>query len=59
MIPENFASCPLITATVRHLSVSELPEGDRFSALGTESRHLIDTVKTIVYRAETAMAQAL
>ena len=43
----------------RHVSVSELPEKDRFSALSTESRHLIDTVKMAAYRAETAMAHIL
>jgi predicted nucleic acid-binding Zn-ribbon protein len=42
-----------------HISVSELPEGDRFRALGTESRHLIDTIKMAAYRAETAMAHVL
>lgn len=43
----------------RHMSVSELPEDDRLSALSAESRHLIDTIKMIAYRAETAMAQLL
>ena len=45
--------------TARHISVSALPEDDRFRALSTESRHLIDTIKMIAYRAETAMAQLL
>ncbi len=43
----------------RHVSVSELPEKDRFSALSTEGRRLIDTVKMAAYRAETAMAHIL
>ena len=42
-----------------HMSVAELPEDDRLTALSTESRHLIDTIKMIAYRAETAMAQVL
>jgi len=42
-----------------YINVSELPEEKRFRALSTESRHLIDTVKMIAYRAETAMAHIL
>lgn len=45
--------------TACHMIVSELPEGDRFRALSADSRHLIDTVKMIAYRAETAMAHVL
>jgi hypothetical protein len=43
----------------RHISISELPVEDRFRALSTESRHLIDTVKMAAYRAETAMVHIL
>jgi len=42
-----------------HISISELPVEDRFRALSTESRHLIDTVKMAAYRAETAMVHIL
>ncbi len=44
---------------VHHARVSELPEEDRFKSLSAESRHLIDTVKMIAYRAEVAMAHVL
>ncbi len=45
--------------TARHISVGELPEEDRFRQLSTPSKHLIDTLKMIAYRAETAMANLL
>ncbi len=44
---------------VHHICVSELPEKDRFRALGAQGRHLIDTIKMAAYRAETAMAHVL
>ena len=44
-------------ATKRHITYKELPEEARFDRLSTQSKHLIDTVKMIAYRAETAMAQ--
>jgi len=46
-------------ATARHIGVDELPEEERFRRLSTPSRHLIDTIKMIAYRAETAMANSL
>ena len=45
--------------TARHISVDELPEEERFQRLSTPSKHLIDTIKMIAYRAETAMANLL
>ena len=45
--------------TPRHITVQELPEEDRFKQLSTPSKHLIDTIKMIAYRAETAMANQL
>ena len=42
--------------TSKHLTYSELPEADRFLKLATRSKHFIDTIKIIAYRAETAMA---
>jgi hypothetical protein len=46
-------------ATPRHIPVTELPESDRFRQLRTQSKHLIDTIKMVAYRAETAMANVL
>ncbi|MGI9323708.1 MAG: putative transposase [Pseudomonadales bacterium] len=45
--------------TARHITVDELPEQARFSQLSTQSKLLIDTIKMIAYRAETAMANIL
>jgi len=44
-------------ATKRHITYQELPEAARFDRLSTQSKHLVDTIKMIAYRAETAMAQ--
>ncbi len=46
-------------ATPRHIRVDELPEAQRFRQLSTQSKQLIDTIKMIAYRAETAMANSL
>ena len=43
----------------RHISMSQLPDDKRFMRLATQSKHLIDTIKMIAYRAETAMAHVL
>jgi hypothetical protein len=45
--------------TAHHVSVEELPEEARFRQLSTQSKHLVDTLKMIAYRAETAMANSL
>ena len=45
--------------TAPHITVDELPEEERFQQLSTPSKHLIDTLKMIAYRAETAMANLL
>ncbi len=45
--------------TAHHISVDELPEEDQFQQLSTPAKHLIDTIKMISYRAETAMANIL
>ena len=45
--------------TPQHISVDELPEEARFRQLSTHSKHLVDTIKMIAYRAETAMANSL
>lgn len=41
--------------TEKHITVSQLPEEERFQRLGTKSKYFIDTIKMIAYRAETAM----
>lgn len=46
-------------ATARHLPIDELPEEAQFRQLSTQSKQLIDTIKMIAYRAETAMANVL
>ncbi len=46
-------------ATARHISINELPREQRFRQLSTQSKHLIDAIKMIAYRAETAMANRL
>jgi len=44
-------------ATKKHITYAELPEAAQFDRLSTQSKHLVDTVKMIAYRAETAMVQ--
>jgi hypothetical protein len=46
-------------ATKRHITYGELPEAARFDRLSTQSKHLLDTIKMIAYRAETAMVQTI
>ncbi len=45
--------------TRKHILLSEMPEEDRFSQLGSKRKHFIDTIKMIAYRAETAMVAIL
>lgn len=45
--------------TPHHVTLDELPEEARFRQLSTNSKHLIDTIKMVAYRAETAMANSL
>jgi len=42
--------------TKKHITVGELSEEERFDRLSTQSKYLIDAIKMIAYRAETAMA---
>jgi hypothetical protein len=44
-------------ASKRHIPYKELPPEARFDRLSTQGKHLVDTIKMIAYRAETAMAQ--
>ena len=46
-------------ATPHHITIDELPQEARFHQLSTQSKHLIDTIKMIAYRAETAMANSV
>lgn len=45
--------------TVKHLSLVELPQSERFKQLSPTRKQFIDTIKMIAYRAETAMALIL
>ena len=42
--------------TPSHLNWGELPETEKFERLAPSRKQLVDTVKMIAYRAETAMA---
>ena len=46
-------------ATKRHIMFKELPDDKRFRQLSTHSKHLVDTIKMIAYRAETAIANLI
>lgn len=39
----------------RHVTIAELPESEKFKSLAKDKKLIIDTVKMIAYRAETAM----
>jgi len=43
-------------AAGKHIAIKDLPPSDRFSALRSEKKHFVDTIKLIAYRSETAMA---
>ena len=45
--------------TPRKVTLKELPEAERFAQLRPESKHFIDTIKMIAYRAESSMAAEL
>ena len=42
--------------TPKKITLKELPEQERFGQLCPESKHFIDTIKMIAYRAESALA---
>ncbi len=42
-------------ATKRHITISELPETEKFKSLAKDKKLIVDTVKMIAYRAETSM----
>jgi transposase len=45
-----------LAETPKHVHWDELPEEQKFDRLATSRKRLVDTVKMIAYRAETAMA---
>jgi hypothetical protein len=42
-----------------HLALGQLPEAERFDRLSSGSKDLVDTIKLVAYRAETAMAHLM
>lgn len=46
-------------ATPHHIAVKDLPDEERFRRLSTHAKHLLDTIKMLAYRAESAMANVL
>jgi hypothetical protein len=46
-------------ATKKHIPYKELPPDAQFDRLSTQSKHFIDTIKMIAYRAETAMVHTV
>ena len=43
----------------KKIPISQLPDQERFQQLSNRSKHFIDTIKIIAYRAETALTQIL
>ncbi len=39
-----------------HITIAQLPDGEKFHSLAYEKKYIMDTIKMIAYRAETAMA---
>jgi hypothetical protein len=46
-------------AVPRHTTLDKLPEAERFTRCPQLSKHLLDTIKMVAYRAETAMTNIL
>jgi len=45
--------------TNKYIAIADLPESERYSSLTNEKKHIMDTIKMIAYRAETAMASMI
>ena len=45
--------------TPSHLTLGELPPAERFQQFSRARKHLVDTIKMVAYRAETALAMSL
>lgn len=43
----------------RHIKIGDLSEEDKFKRLSTSSKHFVDTIKMIAYRAENAISEIL
>ena len=43
----------------KNIEMGELPECEKYSSLTNEKKHIVDTIKMIAYRAETAMASMI
>jgi len=41
-----------------HVTLGELPPTERFQQLARPKKHLVDTIKMVAYRAETALAMS-
>ena len=41
--------------TPKHVLLKDLPQEDRFTRLAAARKHLVDTIKLVAYRAETAL----
>lgn len=46
-------------AVPRHTTLDKLPETERHTRCRTQAKRLLDTIKMVAYRAETAMANIL
>jgi len=59
-LDQELASLKTKRKTVkRHITFAELPEEARFQRLTVHNKHMIDTIKMVSYRAETAMSHIL
>jgi hypothetical protein len=45
--------------TPKHVEMKDLPEAERFQRLLPESKHFVDTIKLIAYRAETSLVSVI
>ena len=43
----------------KHVTLKDLPKGERFTELRTAKKHFVDTIKLSAYRAETALVHIL
>ena len=48
-----------LKGTQKHIAFDELEEADQFNRLSSDRKRLMDTIKMLAYRAETAMAQLI
>jgi hypothetical protein len=48
-----------LAPVAHHLPLGQVPQSERFDRLSSGSKDLVDTIKLVAYRAETAMAHVL